>query len=62
MINSRLLIKVYYNNRDLNPRMRVQRLLRQNEKMRFNPCVKEKDGLTEKSLRDLQGLQFFDEL
>jgi hypothetical protein len=29
---------------------------------RKRPCVKQKDGLTEISLRDLQGLQLFDEL
>jgi len=30
--------------------------------MRFGPCVREKDGLTESALRDLQGQQLFAEL
>jgi hypothetical protein len=32
------------------------------KKMRFDPCVREKDGLTERSSQDLQGLQLSDEL
>jgi hypothetical protein len=30
--------------------------------LRKRPCEKQKDGLTEISLRDLQGWQLFDEL
>jgi hypothetical protein len=35
---------------------------RPNEKILFDPCENPQDGLTDGSLRDLQGLQLFDEL